>query len=464
MKIAVCITTHNRREIFDKTYSQWQKFIPKKAKLFVVDDASDIPVDQADYRFDTNVGIAKAKNKCLELADGYDHIFVADDDCYPVVEDWWQPYIDSPEPHLMYLFQDFATGRKLGDSKLVYQDSQHKAYSHPRGCLLYFDRKVLDVVGGYDSDYARWGYEHVDLSNRIYNNNLTSFRYMDVRRSQELFYSGDEHEAVTTTVDRGERSVYLESMKYKFEESFTTKKHCPYKPSASQPRQNNVILTSYFTRHVDPQRNIKWTPNPDDLKALVESCTNQKLTVFYDELEPPTGEHVEFIRIDTQTNPYFQRWLTAYQHLRSHPEIDNVFLVDATDVTLENDPFDHIQPGHLYVGDEPYSASGKPTCLNNAWLIQQTSDPKYRDLFRNGNQHALLNCGVVGGDRQTVLELCHLMLNEFFSGWSRAGQVDMPAFNYICHTRLSNKIVYGRHVTTIFKKYEQGTNAWFSHK
>ena len=300
MKIAVCITTHNRREIFEKTFEQWKKHLPRKAKLFVVDDASDIPVEQADFRFDINVGIAKAKNKCLELADSYDHIFIADDDCYPISDGWWQPYIESPEPHLMYLFQDFATGRKLGDSKLVYADTHHKAYSHPRGCLLYFDRKVLDVVGGYDTDYARWGYEHVDLSNRIYNNQLTTFRFADVQDSNRLIYSEDEHEAVQSTVYGKERSKYIAEMKEKFLASYTSNRYIEYKT------QTNIILTSYLTRTIDPQRNRKWQPKYSDLQPLIDSCKDHKLVILHDEhFEHPEKENVQFVKIESYLNPYF---------------------------------------------------------------------------------------------------------------------------------------------------------------
>src|SRR5690606_10124331 len=82
-RIGVGITTHNRPEIFAKTLAEMRKHLPPGAKLVVVDDASKEPVAEADYRFEENAGIARAKNKCLELLDGCEHIFLFDDDCYP---------------------------------------------------------------------------------------------------------------------------------------------------------------------------------------------------------------------------------------------------------------------------------------------------------------------------------------------------------------------------------------------
>lgn len=76
---------------------------------------------EATYRFEENVGIARHKNKCLELlADaGCEHLFLFDDDAYPLVEDWWRPYVDSPEPHLMRIFLDLAGPRKMRDITAV---------------------------------------------------------------------------------------------------------------------------------------------------------------------------------------------------------------------------------------------------------------------------------------------------------------------------------------------------------
>ena len=442
-RIGIGITTHNRPDIYKKTYEQIKKFTPN-AKIVVVDDASDVPCPQSTFRFETNVGIAQAKNKCLELLDDCDHIFLFDDDCYPIDDEWWKPYIQSKEPHLMYIFQDFATGRKLNDTKILYEGDNLIGYSHPRGCMLYFDRKVLDIVGGYDISYGKWGFEHGDISNRIYNNQLTSFRYGDIPNSNQIIYSQDEHELAQGTISSEVRRELLPINKKIYEQNYLSKNYCQYKQA------RNIILTSYFVKHKDPQRNKTWQADQLGLEPLIESCKNHQLIILNDCFDMEDSEHVKYVRVDTKINPYFQRWLSQYQYLRDHPEIDNVFCVDATDVKLLNNPFDNIVKNILYVGDE----ESKIGCL---WMSKHF--PKIIRLL--DQNETLLNCGVVGGDRQTVMSLCHDIPRYYFDDPKHTGVMEMGIFNYLCYTKYN--IEHGRHITTRFKHYEE-TNAFFKHK
>lgn len=460
MKIGIGITTHNRPEVFEQTLKQIKAFTGCEHKLVIVDDASDVPVEDATYRFEENVGIATAKNKCLELLDDCEHLFIFDDDTYPIVNDWWQPYIESPEPHLMYLFKDFASGRKLGDSVRIYENSKLRAYSHPRGCMLYVDRKVLDVAGGMDIAYGKWGYEHVDWSNRIHNLGLTSFRYADIH-SKGMFYSGDEHEAVTTSVERSVRKENLSKMNAKFDASFTSTKYCDYKtikPYEDRP----VILTSYLTSHVDLQRNRKWNSHISDLRDLLDSCADYRVIVLHDEyLDTTNYPNVEFVQIEPGGNPYYQRWLNQYQWLRDN-RCETVFMVDATDVTIANTPVVH--PGRLYVGDEVFTPSGQPTSLGAKWLRQHCPDPEMVKYFSEHHKYSLLNCGVIGGEYDLALKFVHRMVSEIYKVYSRVGLFDMPIFNYLAYSEFGDKIEHGRKVTTIFKNYEKETSSWFRHK
>jgi hypothetical protein len=82
--IGVGITTRNRNDVLATTRQRIEAHT-LGAHIVVVVDASAKPVDGANYRFDENVGIARAKNKCLELLDaaGCKHLFLFDDDTYP---------------------------------------------------------------------------------------------------------------------------------------------------------------------------------------------------------------------------------------------------------------------------------------------------------------------------------------------------------------------------------------------
>src|SRR5690606_33861640 len=138
-----------------------------------VDDASDVPVKGATFRFEYNAGIAAAKNKCIELLDDCEHIFLFDSDTYPVVRNWHLPYIDSGVKQLSFTFDRLADGRANGRKLIREHISTLKEYASPCGCMLYIHKSVVETIGGFDVDYPQWGMEHVDYSNRAYNAGLT---------------------------------------------------------------------------------------------------------------------------------------------------------------------------------------------------------------------------------------------------------------------------------------------------
>lgn len=435
------------------------KYAPKGANIIVVDDASTVPVQEATYRFDMNVGIAGAKNKCLELLEGYDHIFLFDDDTYPVCDGWEQPYIDSPEPHLMYIFMHLIRQR-LHDSTEIFRDSKLHAYSHPRGCMLYLDRKVLDVVGGMDTRYGRWGYEHVDYSNRIYNAGLTSFRYADVVGSNKLIHSGDEHIEVKSSVPSAEKISSANITLEHFKRNYKSRAYCNYKP-AQLVGKNNIVLTTYMVGKPDPQRG-QWVAKYDDTKVLRESVTKhgQKIVILhdcFDDVKPDPG--VTLQRIETVLSPYFQRWLSCYQYLRDHPEIDNVFCVDATDVEMLKNPFASMTDC-LYTGDEQLD-------LGDPWMVRHHNTKILLPYIKRNSKKQLLNAGILGGSRQRVMEFCHELIRVYLDNGKHIGlgQLDMGVFNLIAYRNFSEVLSHGSHVNTRFKSFDyKNTESWWRHK
>jgi hypothetical protein len=201
--IGVAIATHNRNEVLKRNLIEHRRFQPPGSVLFVVDDASEIPFEGADHRFDQNVGVARAKNKGLELLydAGCEHFFLFDDDSYPVTPDWWEPYVSSREPHLMSVF---ITERRSW-SEIIYQDSEIRAMSRAQGYMLYAERVVLDIVGGMDPAFGRWGWEHISWSNRIHAAGLTSFRYADVQTDKKLIHAMDERGELARSVPQDVR-------------------------------------------------------------------------------------------------------------------------------------------------------------------------------------------------------------------------------------------------------------------
>jgi hypothetical protein len=170
--------------VLARSLDAWRTMLPDGAVLAVVDDASDPPARGADFRFAENAGIARTKNKGLELlADaGCTDYFLADDDCWPISPDWWRPYVASPVPHLQYLWNGRIKEQRDG---WVAKNTFH-------GCLLYIRKNVIDRVGGMRPEFGKFGYEHVGYSRRIHAAGLTPHRYIDVVDSTRLWLSLDQ--------------------------------------------------------------------------------------------------------------------------------------------------------------------------------------------------------------------------------------------------------------------------------
>lgn len=205
--IAICITTRNRRDVFDTSHTRWWYYMPKNARIFVVDDASnsDNFID-CDYRFQTQQGIAKAKNKCLELAQNYDHIFLADDDVYPKIQGWEKPYLESGLNHLALTFDKNSKGVRYSASiRCEGSWNGFKTYTAPNGCFLYLNKKVLETAGGFRPEFGIWGFEHVEYSQRIHLLGLTPHPYIDLPNSLDLMHVCDYYGEVKSSVTHQEK-------------------------------------------------------------------------------------------------------------------------------------------------------------------------------------------------------------------------------------------------------------------
>lgn len=474
MKIGVGITTHNRDTITAQTVAKWRALLPKGAALVVVDDASDKPYPRADFRFEENVGIAVAKNKCFELLEdlGVTDFFLSDNDCYPTHKNWWKPYVKSPEPHLSYQFLDLKRpGYSLNDVTEIYRDSEHVAYSGQRGCMLYFHKSCLEAVGGFDPIYGRALYEHSDLANRIHAAGLTTWRYADVAGSAGLFHSMDEYVEVNRTIPASEQREYLKGnaeLHHKRRASNYVA-YVPYRPETEPHR--DIVMTTLLTSNPDPQRGYKWDPDVRQIEPWVESMERGgwEGVILADELES-IPKYYKYSSVETvqasAMNVYYQRWLHIYRYLRSHPEVRWVWCTDGSDVEVMRDPFAEMSPNKLYVGSEP-------TVVSDPWMISNHPARKFNKLWKEWGNKPLLNAGVVGGDRETVMYFAQQMVtvhddivSERF--WeidkSKADIGDMAAFNYVAYTQYASRVSHGPSITTEFKSFKDNGKAKFKHK
>lgn len=192
--ISIAISTYNRPEAFFHTLNQIKKHTPSNIPIYIVDGCSPDSYVKPDYQFKYRASIAEVKNKCLQLCQDSEHIFLFDDDTHPITDDWYLPYVNSEANHLAYCF-----GLEYG------RNSNTKFHTVGKGCMLYFKRICLDTVGGFDTFYHN-KFEHVDLSERIFNAGLIRAPYMDVIGSDRLIYCADQDNAIERTLSVEERN------------------------------------------------------------------------------------------------------------------------------------------------------------------------------------------------------------------------------------------------------------------
>jgi GT2 family glycosyltransferase len=280
--IGIAITTHNRHEVLSRALEHHLKYLPAGALVVVIDDGSEKPVTVPDdirlIRYESARGIASSKNACIEaLMDaGCDHLFLFDDDTHPVSEGWWKPYIESSQPHLMYLW----------GNDVIFRDGDITGYQRPKGCMLYADRRVIDRVGGMDPAFGRWGFEHESWSDRIHNAGFTTCRYQDVANSAGLFYAADEKGAVESSVPE---QVRRESLPQLAEQKRHSDEYVNYRAAVSVQSGSRISLSVLI-----PSVNSRW--------ATFGRKIQEQIFSQYDALPQADRDRVEILMLtDTKS-------------------------------------------------------------------------------------------------------------------------------------------------------------------
>jgi len=466
--IGIAISTHNRHDVLARAIEHQLKYLPAGALVVVVDDGSSVPVAVPDgvklIRSDMSRGIVASKNASLEaLIDaGCEHLFLWDDDAWPIAGGWEGPYIESPEPHLAYQFQDFATGKKLNDIAVLYRDSKHVAYTGQRGVMLYYHRSAIEKVGGFDSIYERGMYEHSDLALRIHNAGLTSWAFADVVGSEKLIYSLDEHEAVDRSVPKHDREAQVK----RNVTIHNKRRDDGYTGYAEYRQKKNVVITTFLTSQPDPQRGTKMTASPELLDKWASSVKGNHAVVLTDSISSVRVGVSTVAVPDVKMNVYFRRWLHIWQHLRDHPEYHFVWCTDGTDVEMLREPWTEMEQGKIYVGSEPKTYA-------DAWAKQNHPEAIYQSFLADHQHDVMLNAGLLGGSRADVMAIAHGIVRLYYQieslrFWQKektaAAVGDMIAFGIVAH-RYADRLVTGPRVHTVFKMDGIGKEfAWWKHK
>lgn len=467
-RIGIAITTHQRADVLNRALAHHQQFLPPGAMVLVVDDGSKpsavVPDGVQLLRHETSLGIVASKNASLTaLMDaGCEHLFLWDDDAWPIADNWYLPYIESPEPHLAYQFLDLAGRNKLNDLSVLYRDDQHVAYTGQRGVMLYYHRSAIETVGGFDPVYGRGMYEHSDLALRIHNAGLTTWAYSDVVGSEKLIHSLDEHESVERSVPRPDRQALVErNVKIHNERRDTG-----FTGYVEYRQQRDVVITTLLTSQPDPQRGSRMQPDPTALTTWAKSIRGADAIVLADQLTSAPGGAQLVTVPDVAMNVYFRRWLHIWQHLRDHSEYRFVWCTDGTDVEMLREPWEEMQPGKVYVGSEPKTYA-------DTWAKQNHPERIYQEFIEAYRNDVMINAGLLGGTRADVMAFAHGIIRlyyriESYRFWKKehagAAVGDMLAFGIVAQS-FADRLITGPLVHTVFKTEGVGKEcAWWKHK
>ena len=237
----------------------------------------------------------------------------------------------------------------------------------------------------------------------------------------------------------------------------------------------NVILSTYLTAKLDPQRHTQWPKDDyskiDAWKSSIEALNLQGV-IFHDCLSEEfvkeyTSDNIKFIKCiddyEWSTNDF--RFLLYNHYLNAHKEIDLVFMTDVSDVKVVMDPFEQIEKHNerekIFVG------------LDNAGIIATAPwsrmehygyIPKYTPLWQT-LKHPVVNAGALGGTRQNMIDYTQYMVNEFNEINVPGKNNNMAVFNFVAYHFYKDNLVYGAPVTSNFSRFENDReDVWFIHK
>lgn len=247
------------------------------------------------------------------------------------------------------------------------------------------------------------------------------------------------------------------------------------KPSSSC---NLMILSTFFTTVKDWQRTKSVKQDITKIKDLYSTTYKLGLnvTVVYDDLPDNVlsfksdrflFEQVAMTDYDTAYGVNDVRYF-FFQRLISKSSWQYIFILDAFDVKVQMNPCPALQANVLYVGMETERLKGHP------WMKArfQSLGDKYMPLYESVAAKAkIVNCGILGGSREIMLNVTSLMLQVITdpelevrtSG--KPINVNMAALNYIYYKLWKGPTRSNSPVHSVYKRYQsERKSVWFVHK
>jgi hypothetical protein len=148
------------------------KYMPEDAMLFVAHDTN-------------KMGVAYQKNKCLEALKECDYVFLFDDDCFPIEDGWVDAYISE---YIRTGNHHFLKINETPSIEIKEVIDGITSWTNCAGCMMFLTRSAIQTVGMFDESFGRYGYEHAEYTNRIYQNKFNLFgQYLSCTGNDKIY-------------------------------------------------------------------------------------------------------------------------------------------------------------------------------------------------------------------------------------------------------------------------------------
>jgi GT2 family glycosyltransferase len=176
MNIGIGVCSYKRPELATNTCKSILATIDRSINTITtvcsLDDSDATGYDWIAENFNLihgkNEGISYNKNRLIKYLEGNDYIFLAEDDILFLKPGWTDLYIKAcvitGYQHFNYIVSDYRAYIKR---TIQYEDiTLGDSGSYVNGILMMMSKKCIETVGGFDERYKKYGYEHVDYTNR----------------------------------------------------------------------------------------------------------------------------------------------------------------------------------------------------------------------------------------------------------------------------------------------------------
>jgi len=202
-KIGIGVTTTpNREHLLDEWLINFRNNTKEPYHLHVHNDMN--------YR-----GVAYSKNENLKALKDCDYIFLFDDDCYPIHEDWVNFFTSSNENHVLFLNDSHG---------LIYWKGITAYYRDCGGVFMMLTKEVVAKVGAF-GDYGQYGFEHAGYSQRIYKARLTDAPYQMLRSTDKYLKALDYNGQILSSVSDEVKQREIDKNRIKFVEEVNDKNY-----------------------------------------------------------------------------------------------------------------------------------------------------------------------------------------------------------------------------------------------